>query len=75
MQGCSRKGMNLHCFYSKATHKDHMCRKHIGKTAFMGTLSFIVPLMCMGVRTPHTKVKISGFGGPIGQNNSGQGQN
>ena len=31
--------------------------------------------MLMGVHTPHTRVRISGFGWPIGQNNPGHGQN
>ena len=31
--------------------------------------------MRMGVHTPHTRVRISGFGWPIGQNNLGDGQN
>ena len=29
----------------------------------------------MGARPPHTRVRVSGFEGPIGQKNSGQGQN
>ena len=39
MKGYSNNRTNLQCTYSKATHKDHTFRKHIGKSAHMRTLS------------------------------------